>query len=51
MSAASQDNFAEARQIALRAALAAMPANAVLSSAEASAYCCLDVSTWERLRR
>ena len=51
MSAAPQDNLAGARRIALRAALAAMPANAVLSTAEASAYCCLDVSTWENLRR
>ncbi len=51
MSAAPEESFAGARQIALRAALAAMPANAVLSTEEASAYCCLDVWTWKRLRR
>ncbi len=39
-----------AGQFTRRAALAAMPADAVFTTAEATAYCGIAGSTWERMR-
>ena len=40
----------EVGHLAFRAHLAAMPPGAVLTTAEAAAYCAVGVSTWERMR-
>jgi predicted DNA-binding transcriptional regulator AlpA len=50
MSGAAEARSAGAGQLALRAALAAMPADVVLTTAEATAYCGIAGSTWERMR-